>query len=380
MTINLDYTEFLESKRVGAKSSGFSAKRLNPNLFPFQKAIVKWALQLGRAAIFADTGLGKTLMQLAWADAIVRHAKGSVIILTPLAVAAQTIREAKRFGIKAVQAASQDDVQNTPQIVVTNYQKLHHFDADKFTGVVLDESSILKSFAGKTKRMLVDSFRNTHYRLACTATPAPNDHTELGNHSEFLGVMESSEMLSRWFQADQARAGAYRLKGHAAKDFWKWVASWSCCMSVPSDLGKEFSDDGYILPDLNVVDHCVSVNATDPTGVALWRAGRLTATGLHKELRLTANDRAKAVAETIGDDQGPWVVWCNTDYEADALADVIPDAIEIRGSHKESVKEQRIAEFSDGKIRVLISKPTVTGFGLNWQHWALTYLAHHDNH
>ena len=364
------YQQFLESKRVLAKPLGFEADAINASLFQWQRDIVRWALRLGRAAIFAECGLGKTLMQLEWASRVAQHTGRPVLILTPLAVAKQTLAEAGKFGVVTPAAVHENGERvpaREPHLAITNYQKLHKFDPSVFAGVVLDESSILKSYMGATKRQLIDSFAETPYRLCCTATPAPNDHMEIGNHADFLGVMPANEMLMRWFCNDQAKAGVYRLKAHGEADFWRWVSSWAACIGKPSDLG--YSDDGFELPALELIDCPVSVDVTDGAGDSLWRNDAVNATGIHKEMRKTARDRAAAVAKIIADDPaGPWIVWCNTDYEADELRAAIPDAVEVRGSHKDSLKEKRLAEFAEGKIRVLVSKPTVAGFGLNWQH------------
>ncbi len=372
----MDYAEFLATKFVAANQVGFDlpADQENPKLFGFQKEIVRWALKLGRAAIFADCGLGKTPMQLAWAEAVAVKTGKTVLILTPLAVAHQTAAEAVKFGIRIPVVVSDGGPEpECKSIVITNYQKLHKFDPSIFAGVVLDESSILKNYMGKTKQQLIDAFAETPYRLCCTATPAPNDHMELGNHAEFLGVMPSNEMLSRWFINDAAHVGAYRLKGHAEKDFWRWVSTWAACISKPSDMG--YPDDGFALPPLEIIDIPVSVDVTDGAGEALFRADSLTATKIHKEMRRTAGSRARAVAEVIQREFGgehnngrPMVVWCNTDYEADALKKEIPGAVEIRGSMKDSVKERILEEFTDGKHAVLITKPSLAGYGLNWQH------------
>jgi hypothetical protein len=370
-----DYEEFLASKMVKPAAAGFEvdAGRLPDGLFPWQREIVRWARRLGRAALFEDCGLGKTAQQLAWADAVARHTGKPVLILTPLAVAPQTVREGEKFGIAANPCRSQASV--NPGVNVTNYQKLLDrkgaglapcWDVAAFGGVVLDESSILKSYTGRTKRVLTEAFRETPFRLACTATPAPNDHMELGNHSQFLGVMDSDEMLTRWFINDPSHAGVYTLKRHGAADFWRWVASWAVCVSRPSDLG--YADDGFELPSLDVRPVVVEVDESKGADGTLFRCDRLTATTLHKELRATVRERAVAVANLVNGSAEPWVVWCNTDYEADALKAVIPDAVEVRGSMPDEKKEGRMADFAAGRSRVLVTKPSICGFGLNWQH------------
>jgi hypothetical protein len=254
-----------------------------------------------------------------------------------------------------------------PGINIANYEMLAHFDTTHFAGVVLDESSILKSYMGKTKRALIDAFKDTPYRLACTATPAPNDVMEIGNHSEFLGIMPSPEMLMRWFINDTMSNGHYRLKGHATKDFWQWVSSWAVSVKKPSDLG--FSDDGFTLPELQV-KHCyVETDITKGREAGqLFRAPTMSATNLHKEMRLTVADRAQAVADMVNSSTDTWVVWCNTNYEADELVKRIPDAIEVRGSDSIASKERKLTDFTEGRARVIISKPSICGYGLNWQH------------
>lgn len=366
------YEDFLASKAVLPKPDGL-AKGAQPALcgalYRWQREIVSWALWRGRAAIFADCGLGKTLMQLSWASALHEACGVDVLILTPLAVAAQTVREAARFGIESVsQVRTQRDVE--PGISVANYEMLHKLDCASFGAVVLDESSILKAFTGKTKMRLVEAFSATRYRLACTATPAPNDVLELGNHSEFLGVMDSHEMLASWFQNDSMVAGGYRLRGWAEVDYWQWVASWAVSVRRPSDMGCD--DEGYALPELRIHDVCVE---TDPERARqrglLFAPGRLSATELWREKRATLAGRVAAAAEIVAGEPGePWLIWCDTNYEADALKVAIPEAVEVRGSDSLEVKRARLEAFSDGESRILITKPDIAGHGLNWQHCA----------
>lgn len=363
------YREFLETKRVQARPLGFEPGELHGALFGFQRDIVRWALRLGRAAVFAGCGLGKTLMQLVWAARVACHTGRPVLVLTPLAVGRQTVREAEKFGLPVTLCATQDDVE-TLWINVTNYEKLHHFDPSAFAGVVLDESSILKSYTGKTKQALIASFAETPYRLACTATPAPNDHMELGNHSQFLGVMDSNEMLTRWFVNDSMETGNYRLKRHAEEDFWRWVSSWAVCLERPSDLGYE--DAGFDLPPLELVEDVVRVDLADGAGNGqLFRSESLSATAMHREMRRTAAARAARVAELVAAEPGePWLIWCNTNYEADEAKKRIPEALEVRGSDPEAAKEKKLDAFSRGEAKVLITKPSIAGFGMNWQHCA----------
>lgn len=365
----MDYQAFLQSKQRKLHGYGFEPTEVNRYLFDWQRDVVKWAVRRGRAALFEDCGLGKTLQQLAWAEQVIEHLGGPVIIHCPLGVRHQTKREAERFEIcvNVVVADTDGDVDDDG-INLVNYEKLEHFRPERFTGVVLDESSILKAYTGATKRRLIDAYRNTPCRLACTATPAPNDHMELGNHSEFLGVMPSNEMLARWFVNDTMKAGGYRLRGHAVSDFWAWVASWAICISKPSDLG--FNDDGFILPALHVSDHIVHAPPKQIDGM-LFDAEPLTATTVHQEKRRSAGLRAAKVAEIVAEEPGEaWLIWCDTNYESDELVAAIPDAIEIRGSHSERIKEERLRGFSDGDIRILVTKPDIAGFGMNWQHCA----------
>jgi len=366
----VSYQKFLAQKLERFEPMGFEPTGLPPMLFEFQRLIVDWTVRRGRCAIFAGCGLGKTPMQLAWAEQVRRKTGRHVLVLAPLAVTAQTVREGEKFGVAVVPIKSMADLPSEPSVCVANYHKLlgGHIDAAAFSGVVLDESSILKSYMGKTKRLLIELFSQHEYRLCCTATPAPNDYTEIGNHSEFLGVMDSNEMLSRWFIADQSDCGNYRLKGHGAKDFWEWVSSWAVCIDRPSDVGC--ADAGLELPPLNVSQHIVEVDIT--SGAAdgtLFRTPDLAATGLHREMRLTAEARAAKVAALVAS-PGPWIVWCNTNYEADALVSLIPGALEVRGSEDEDEKERKLLAFSNQEARVLVTKPSIAGFGMNWQHCA----------
>ena len=351
-------------------------------LFPFQRTVVRWALLLGRAGIYADCGLGKSIIDLVWSDFIVKKTNRPILHLTPLAVSPQLVREGVKFGIDVKQIREQTEVHGAG-IYCTNYQKLlrGNWDLTAFAAVVLNEASILKAYSGVTKKKLIHNCADLQYRLAETATPAPNDHIELGNQAEFLGVMGSNEMLARWFAYDQGpvekgnRAGGgtgtlthYRLKGHAESDFWKWVASWAVCVTKPSDVDSTFDDSMFKLPPLNIHQHVVEADITANAGEYLFRCDSLTATTLHDEMRMTAAARASKVAELVQQSSGQWLVWCNTNYEADELNKVIPEAVEIRGNMPEEKKEERIEDFLAGKTRVLMSKPSITGYGLNLQH------------
>lgn len=366
------YEAFLAAKRVQIIPAGFEPEPISSPLFPFQRDVVAWAVRTGRAAIYADCGLGKTGMQLEWARQVANHTGGPVIILAPLAVAQQTVREGAKFGIDVAYRQAGADVLPTDRIVVTNYERLAAFDTPVFSGVVLDEASILKAFMGATKRRIVDAFARTPYKLAASATPAPNDHLELGNQSEFLGVLSSHEMIARWFINDTSTFGTYRVKGHAVVDYWNWVASWARCFGRPSDLGTEYSDAGYELPELELHKHVIDIDVVDGRGDgALFRLPEMSATAIHAERRRTSNARAARIAELVAAEPNePWLIWCETDYEADALTARIKDAVEVRGSDSLEKKERALVGFTTGDVRVLVTKAKIAGFGLNFQHCA----------
>lgn len=370
------YQDLLARKRIAFEPRGLAnVPALNPAMFPHQEHTTDFLLRSGCGAAFLDTGLGKSLVGLEWGRVIAEHTNKPVLMLAPLAVGPQHAREAEKFGIDAGYFR-EPPAGKWPPIVITNYERVAKFDADQFSGVILDESSILKSFSGATTRKLIETFKRTPFRLACTATPAPNDHMELGNHSQFLGAMESREMLSRWFINDTSEASqSWRLKGHAAGAFWEWVASWARCVSKPSDLG--FSNDGFDLPELREHVIRVGVDLTEDAGEdrngqsVMFRAVEASATSIHREKRMTLGLRAEAIAAAVADaPDAPWVVWCDTDAEADELVARIDGAIEVRGSMKPEQKEERLAAFSSGEARVLVSKPRICGYGLNWQHCA----------
>lgn len=358
------YEEFVAGKAVTAESHGFEPTDLNSMLHPFQADIVRWACRKGRACIFADCGMGKTPMQVCWANNVHAETGGDVLIVAPLAVAQQTRREAEKFGYDVMVCRRQSDVR--PGINVTNYEMLGHFDPSSFAGVVLDESSILKAYMGKTKRAIVDAFKETPYRLACTATPSPNDQMELLNHAEFLGVMESSKALSIWFIADQSQSGVYRLKGHAQDSFWRWVASWAVAMSKPSDIG-DYSDEGYVLPPLHEVNEIVEVDQTIGCDGELFRKVAMSATGYQREKKLTLKARCERASEIANGTDAQCVVWCYRNDESAELARLIPDAVEVRGNDSVERKECSISDFTSGRLRVLVSKPSIFGFGINMQ-------------
>jgi superfamily II DNA or RNA helicase len=353
----MNYQEFLESKRIAQPASGIEPGEINPFLFPFQRDIVRWALRRGRACIFADCGMGKTFMQLEWA----RQIPGSVLILAPLAVAQQTIAEGVKLGIDVKYCRHQDDVK--PGITVANYEMLEHFDCSYFKGVVLDESSILKNFMGKTKRAILDKFKGTRFKLACTATPAPNDHMELGNHCEFMEVMSSSEMLSAFFINDAAHVGHYRIKGHAEGRFWEWMASWAVMIRRPSDLG--YHDGDFILPTINHYWHEVECNKPLPGELFALPASSLSER--IKARRNSIDERIDLAVELANATTEQVLVWCGLNDESVALANRIKDSIEVKGSQSIDYKESSLIDFANGNVRCLISKPTICGLGMNFQ-------------
>ncbi len=358
------YREFIASKGTAAQSYGFQPQS-QWDLFPHQQATLQFACEKGRSAAFLDTGLGKSRVEAAAAAEFAAASGRPSLILTPLAVARQMVRECAAIGIEARIVREQSDV--GPGVNIANYERLPKLDPSVFGGVVLDESSILKAFTGPTKRMLCEAFSETPYRLAATATPAPNDHMEIGQHAEFLGVMPGPEMLSRWFISDQTTMGGYRLKGHAQESFWRWVASWARAATLPSDLGGD--DDGFILPPLNYELHTISADITQevPEGL-LFRIPDGSATTIHREKRLTMDDRVARAAELANSTADPVIVWCETNDESSALAASIPDAIEVYGSMSLDEKVAALDAFTFGERRVIVSKPKLAGLGLNWQH------------
>lgn len=352
-----NYSQFLASKAIRANPTGIQDPGEPPAmLFPFQRDIVKWALRRGRAAVFADCGMGKTPIQLSWADQV----PGRVLILAPLAVAQQTVREGQKFGIDVTYARSTCDA----KITITNYEMLDRFNASDYSGVVLDESSILKSYDGKFRNQIIDSFRETPFKLACTATPAPNDHMELGNHSEFLGVLTRTEMLSTFFVHDGGDTSQWRLKGHAQRDFWNWVCSWAVMLRKPSDLGYE--DGDFILPPLVMHQHIVEALRI-PEG-ALFAFEATTLQERQQARKGTTVERCRAVADFVAQTQGEqWIIWCNLNNEADTVESMIPGSVQVAGADSNESKVQAVLDFQSGKTRVLISKPSIFGYGLNLQ-------------
>lgn len=357
-----DYNKFLDKKKQLNIDTGLiEIPELNSHLFDFQKAIVRWALRRGRAAIFADCGLGKTIMQLEWAVRV----PGNVLILAPLAVAQQTVEEGAKFGINLNYAKDQSEV--TQKITITNYERLEKFNSEHFNAIVLDESSILKSYDGSTRTTIIQSFAKTQFKLACTATPAPNDFMELGNHAEFLGVMSRTEMLSMFFVHDGGETQKWRLKGHAESEFWKWICQWAVNMRKPSDLG--FSDENYKIPALNIQEVKVQINKAMDGFLFAMEASTLQER--QQARRESVADRAAQAAGLImSKPKEQWLVWCNLNCEADELKKHLKDAVEVSGSDDIETKQERMLGFSHGKVRTLITKPSIAGFGMNWQNCA----------
>jgi superfamily II DNA or RNA helicase len=377
----VSYSDFLQLKTQSGADRGFDPVFMPPELFDFQQDLVQWAVRKGRAAIFADCGLGKTAMQLTWAQNVAQHTDKPVLILTPLAVAAQTIREGEKFGIEC--ARSSDGAINS-RIVITNYERLDHFTAADFAGVVCDESSILKSFDGARRNQITEFMRKVPYRLLATATAAPNDFIELGTSSEALGYMGYMDMLARFFKNDQSNltsrrmygeAPKWRFKGHAEQPFWRWVTSWARACRRPSDLG--FDDGRFILPPLNEIDHLIETS-TVPEGMLF----AMPATDLREqraEKKRTVQERCEQVAAMVADTGQPALVWCHLNEEGNLLEQLIPDAIQVSGSDRDDVKESRLIDFAEGRSRVLITKPKIGAWGLNFQQCShITYFPSHS--
>ena len=364
----MSYSDFIARKRVVFSPVGISdVPPLNPTMFPFQADITRWALRRGRAAIWADCGLGKSLMALDWSRVVTEHTGRRVLILTPLAVAQQFVREGEKFGIQVTNA--RDASQLRDGINVTNYERLHHFNPTEFAGVVADESSVLKDYTSSTRNALIEAFSSTPFRLACTATPAPNDQMELGNHAEFLGAMSRTEMLASFFCHDGGETQVWRLKGHAERDFWRWVASWAVSIRKPSDLG--YPDDGYVLPPLNVTEHVIESKEDLSRAAGMLIAYEANTLNEQRAARRNSlADRVAKCAELVNGNDEPWCVWCDLNDESAALSAAIPGAVEVKGSDSAEHKEQTAADFASGKVRVIVSKPSIFGWGVNWQHCA----------
>jgi len=367
----VNYSEFLDSKRQIGGNHGFEPVWTPDFLYDFQTDLTAWAIRKGRAAIFADCGLGKTPMQLVWAENVVRHTGKRVLILTPLAVAAQTHREAEKFGIAAEVSREGD---GSAPITITNYERLHYFSPSDFVGVVCDESSILKNFDGTTRKAITEFARLLPYRLLCTATAAPNDSIELGTSAEALGYMGYADMMTRFFRKlqhtytrkDERRGDVWRLRPHAARDFWRWVCSWARAIRSPVDMGYE--DNGFKLPELITRNHIVTARTKREDFLF-----DMPAVGLQeqrKERRRTLAERCEMAANLVNKTGQPAICWCHLNDEGNLLTELIPDAVEVAGHDSDDFKERTFEDFAAGRVRVLVTKPTIAGFGLNWQHCA----------
>ena len=360
----MEYNDFIESKTKKIKESGFDIdiSFLNNKLFDFQKHIVKIALKKGKYAIFADCGLGKTAMQLEWAFNVVLHTNKPVLILCPLAVAGQTIKEGEKFNILVTKYTNQ----NQAGIYITNYEQLDNIDCSIFSGVVLDESSILKNLSGYYRNLIINNFFKTNFKLACTATPSPNEELEIGNHSEFLNVLSSRDMKSIFFVTDKEiikTKNKYRLKKHSQKYFYEWISSWSIMLSNPNDIG--FKSKGYQLPKLNYIEKKIITNKRENN--LLFNETSVSAMTFNKELRLTMDQRIKIVCDIVNNSTENFIVWVNLNEESEKLKKLIPDSIEIKGSDKKDYKEKYLLGFSNNEFRVLITKPEIAQYGLNYQ-------------
>jgi len=359
----MNYDDFIASKKKIEVPTGHNPGDLNEHLFDFQHAIVTWAVRRGRAAIFADTGLGKTLMQLSWAQEVQRHTGGKVLILAPLAVSEQTIEQGSTFGIDV----SRYTGQTAGGIYITNYERIDEAFAAEWAGIVLDESSILKSHDGKTRTKIIDYAQGIPYRLSCTATPSPNDFEELGNQCEFLGVMTRTEMLATYFVNDTGDTGTWRLKGWGASKFWEWMGSWAVVLRNPSDIG--FDGSAYLLPAPEYFEHVVDAESDGD----LFAKPAQTMTERRKAQRNSIEQRCAALAALVNSQPDePWLIWCHLNDEAELLASMIPGSVNVQGSDKPETKAAQMLRFSHGELRVLISKPKICGFGMNWQHCADT--------
>ena len=356
------YENLIQEKAIEDNPSGFKCGDLSHVLFDFQAILVRWALTRGRAAIFADTGLGKTLMQAEWAKHVHEHTGGNVLIIAPLCVAQQTVREAEKIDVVINYCRSQSAI--VPGINITNYEMMVHFDLSQFDGVVLDESSILKSHTGKTRTALIEQCQSVDYRLSCTATPSPNDFMELGNQAEFLGVMSRTEMLAMFFTHDGGETSKWRLKGWGKSRFWEWMAQWAAVIRKPSDLG--FDDSRYDLPPLNINEHVIADDFREDG--QLFTTIAQTLTERRRAQRQSIDERVAAVAKLVNNSDEQWVIWCHLNDESTSLAKAIPDAVDVKGSDSIDTKERRIMAFTNGEQRVLVTKPSIAGFGMNWQH------------
>jgi len=365
----MHYTEFLKTKIKSVPNAGFALELavLNKLLFEWQKIIVRWAVLKGKCALFLDTGLGKTFCQLEWAYQIYKKTNENIIIFAPLAVSYQTQREGKKYNIKVNICRGMNDIKIG--INIANYEIIDNFDLSLFGGIILDESSIIKHFGTKTSSELIKRCANVKYKLCCTATPAPNDYVELGMHAEFLGIMKRSEMLATFFINDANDTGKWRLKGHAKDKFWEWVASWACVVKTPSDLG--FSDEGYILPELKIIQHVVKSKPQkiikDGKEALFEYEHAKTLNERRQAKRNSLNERIEKAAEIANSSNEQVLLWCDLNIESERLNAVINNAVEVKGSDTTEHKTKTIIDFVDKKIKAIISKAKIYGFGINLQ-------------
>jgi len=377
----MEYKDFLSVKRNEGAESGFDPIFMPSLLFDFQQFLTAWAIKKGRAGIFADCGLGKTFMELVWSENIHRKTNKSVLNLAPLAVTHQTVREGEKFGIE-VKRSTDGKIKNG--ITITNYQQLHKFNPNDFSGIVCDESGILKSFSGATRGMIVDFMKKIPYRLLATATAAPNDYFELGNSSEALGYLGFMDMLIRYFKNDQnncalrrhyGEAPKFRFKGHSEKPFWRFITSWDRAIRRPSDIG--FNDNGFDIKPYLTKNHIIETDYI-PKGMLFSLPAKNLRTQ-REETKRTIKERCEKVADIISTVTGPSVLWCNRNEEGDLLKKIVPDCVQVSGKDKDEAKEEKFIAFSEGEIRRLITKPKIGAWALNWQHCAhMTYFPNHS--
>ena len=360
----MNYHDFIAGKLTAHQPTGIDCdpSDITPLAKPFQRDVIRWAAKTGRAGMFMDCGLGKTLCELEWARLIwTKNRDSKFLLLCPIAVAWQVLNEVRKFNMDLPARIVRNQDECGTGVNITNYEKLHHFDTRQFLGCILNEGSILKGL-GPVAKTLRESFAHTPYRLVETATPAPNDYMELGNHSEFLSVMNSVDMLSMFFVHDGGNTSQWRLRGHARGDFWKWMSSWSVAISRPSDIGHD--DEGYDLPPMQMHEHVID---SRPMSGRLFSGGNISGTAIHGEKRASLDGKCELVSGLVRSD-GLWTIWVDTNYEADALLKCIPDAIDVRGSDSEDAKAEKLQSFTKGEVRILITKPEIGGFGLNWEH------------
>jgi len=369
--VNKQYKHFLKNKGISNNSEGFKPSFVPDFLYDFQKVLVKWSVEKGKAALFEDCGLGKTPQQLVWSQNIIKKTNGKVLIVTPLAVSYQTIKEAEKFNLKANRIQS-----GIPHkgINVTNYERLKHFNPKDFKGVVCDESSILKNFDGKMRRFITNFIQGIQYRLLCTATPAPNDFVELGTSSEALGEMKRNQMLSMFFTHKGEQTSKWVLKGHGKKKFWQWMSIWARAIRKPSDLG--FDDKKFTLPKLHIHHHIVKSNLKENSLLSSLAIGL---DEQRKERRRTLELRCEKTASLVSKHK-PCLIWCHLNDEGDLLEEIISDAVQVSGRDSDSLKESKLSDFSKGDIRVLITKPRIGGFGMNWQHCSEVFFFPSHSH